>query len=208
MLKHQVIPLNNRQLQHTKVYASRCDTFDLLPTNGICMEVGVAFGDFSDFICQKLSPRKFHAVDKFSATYEKQFFGEQRFGPDDNHESFYAKRFKKLIEQGVVQMHKGLSWEIISDFPDNYFDFVYIDAGHAYEFVKKDIQAVYPKMKPGSYIQFNDYTLYDYIGKMEYGIVQAVNEFLHEYNYGITAICIVPNGFHDVLVKLDPLPTT
>jgi hypothetical protein len=50
------------------------------------------------------------------------------------------------------------SSEIASKIFNNHsLDFVYIDANHAYEFVKQDIELWYPKVKPGGWIMGHDY---------------------------------------------------
>jgi hypothetical protein len=36
-------------------------------------------------------------------------------------------------------------------------DFIYIDANHAYDFVKEDIECWYPKVKPGGWVMGHDY---------------------------------------------------
>ena len=54
-------------------------------------------------------------------------------------------------------------------FPDNYFDFVFIDADHRYDFVKADIQAWLPKVKKGGWICGHDYPNAP-------GVIQAVDE--------------------------------
>jgi len=42
-----------------------------------------------------------------------------------------------------------LSIEASSLFPDDYFDWIYIDALHTYEGVRDDIQYCWPRLKPG-----------------------------------------------------------
>ena len=42
-------------------------------------------------------------------------------------------------------------------FPDESLDFAYIDANHAYEFVKEDITKWWPKVKPGGWLCGHDY---------------------------------------------------
>jgi hypothetical protein len=50
------------------------------------------------------------------------------------------------------------SSEIASNmFQDESLDFVYIDANHAYDFVKQDIELWYPKVKKGGYLWGHDY---------------------------------------------------
>ena len=59
-------------------------------------------------------------------------------------------------------------------FEDNSLDFVFIDASHEYEDVKKDIAAWLPKVKIGGVIAGHDY----YLGDTDYfpGVKQAVHE--------------------------------
>lgn len=55
-------------------------------------------------------------------------------------------------------------------YPDEFFDIVYIDASHEYEFVKQDILNWLPKVKKGGIICGDDY-IWGWPG-----VVQAVNE--------------------------------
>lgn len=55
------------------------------------------------------------------------------------------------------------SSEIASNFfEDESLDFVYIDANHAYEFVKQDIQLWFPKVKKGGLVMGHDYLKIDW----------------------------------------------
>lgn len=48
--------------------------------------------------------------------------------------------------------------ELAADyFPDNYFSFVYVDAGHEYDHVIRDIQAWLPKVEVGGVLGGHDY---------------------------------------------------
>lgn len=52
----------------------------------------------------------------------------------------------------------GNSWEIATKFEDNSLDFVFIDACHEYEPLKKDILAWMSKIKAGGILAGHDYT--------------------------------------------------
>ncbi len=59
-------------------------------------------------------------------------------------------------------------------FEDNYFDFIYIDANHTYEFVKNDINLWWKKIKINGYISGHDYF------NSWQGVISAVNEFVEK----------------------------
>lgn len=65
---------------------------------------------------------------------------------------------------------RGISWEMADEVKDNSLDFIFIDADHAYESVKKDIMAWTPKLKPGGLLSGHDLD--------HSGVEQAVNELL------------------------------
>ena len=67
-------------------------------------------------------------------------------------------------------MIKSCSWEAATLFEDNSVDFVFIDADHQYESVKKDITAWYPKIKIGGIMSGHDYI-------SKFGVADAVNSF-------------------------------
>jgi len=65
-------------------------------------------------------------------------------------------------------------------FPDGYFDFVYIDAGHDYENVMKDLTAWFPKVRKGGLICGDDFVdgIIEWNGKFtSFDVKRAVTEF-------------------------------
>lgn len=70
------------------------------------------------------------------------------------------------------------SLDAVSLYENRSLDFIFIDASHEYEDVKKDIIAWYPKLKLGGIIAGHDYTSYD-------GVKQAVDEILINKNLNI-----------------------
>ncbi len=59
------------------------------------------------------------------------------------------------VDMDIV-VYSGDSHVIAEEFNDGAFDFVYIDADHSYEAVKRDIAAWLPKIKPGGIIAGHD----------------------------------------------------
>ncbi len=81
------------------------------------------------------------------------------------------ENFKKLVaDKPFVQIIRDYSTNASEYFPDNYFDFVYIDADHTYEASYSDITNWYPKIKPGKFLVGHDYIT-------SFGVIDAVNKF-------------------------------
>ncbi len=57
----------------------------------------------------------------------------------------------------IIKPVKSISWEAAKLYEDNSLDFVFIDAAHDYESVKKDVTAWLPKVKIGGIIAGHDY---------------------------------------------------
>jgi hypothetical protein len=67
----------------------------------------------------------------------------------------------------------GCSWEMGKNVTDNSLDFVFIDADHHYEPVKRDIIAWAPKLKPGGMISGHDIHINT--------VLQAVQELIPDF---------------------------
>ena len=83
--------------------------------------------------------------------------------------------FIKNIEpvKHIINPIVSNSWEAASLYEDHSLDFVWLDAGHDYEDIKKDIAAWYPKVKIGGTIAGHDFTTAP-------GVSQAVREYFNK----------------------------
>ena len=66
------------------------------------------------------------------------------------------------------------SEEAAQQVPDESLDFVFIDANHAYEYVKQDIELWMPKLRPGGLVSGHDYE--NDTTKPSWGVKKAVDE--------------------------------
>jgi predicted O-methyltransferase YrrM len=86
------------------------------------------------------------------------------------------KKYVKKFEHKIINL-RMTSVEASKKVSDNSLDFVFIDANHAYEYIKEDILAWMPKVKKGGLISGHDYSIDNEIHD-GYGVVTAVNELL------------------------------
>lgn len=73
----------------------------------------------------------------------------------------------------IINIIKSISWDAASLYSDQSLDFVFIDAGHDYESVFKDLNAWYPKIKNGGIFAGHDY-------HYNCGVFPAVNDFFKD----------------------------
>lgn len=123
-----------------------------VPERGVMIEVGSLAG-FST----KLFSRHFdrvYSVDPYAPGYDDRY--------DQNSERFRLHLARDLFtirfldEPGVVQYRESSS-EACARFEDRSVDFVYVDAGHTFEDVDRDIRCWSPKVKQGGYIAGDDF---------------------------------------------------
>ena len=179
-----------------RLFASRFDLLDhiktLVKVDPVIAEVGVFHGHFSEKLLSVLKPTTLHLLDTFNTHdhISEKFSAFQ-------HLNYVSKRFEEQIEEGQVVIHQGISWDELAKLDGCSLDYIYIDADHTYESVKKDIKASIPKMRPGSIIHFNDYT-----NAYGYGVLEAINEFLEESpNISLIGMSLDRSGYHDLAVQ-------
>jgi len=78
-----------------------------------------------------------------------------------------------------VQVIKNYSPLAAKEFPDGYFDFVYIDGDHTYPGVWIDLCEWFPKVRSGGVLAGHDFFEYTF-GEVKFGIVEAVTKFIRE----------------------------
>jgi len=156
-----------------------------MPKNGVCAEIGVYEGKFSERIVNYTQPKQLHLIDPWhfeeSEDYKKSFYGGETGGGqrkmDERFEHVKAM-FGPQIADGSVVVHRCESGKAAPEFPDGHFDWVYLDGNHLYEFVLEDLHKFLPKVRPGGYICGDDY--HDRPVWFEAGVKRAVDEFVSQ----------------------------
>jgi hypothetical protein len=185
-------------VEGAKLYANRCEMIKRLgcPKRGVIAEVGVAAGDFSDFLIQNLDPERFIAVDLFQMDRNPVIWGipQEVLFKGMGQLDYYRHRFQSTGDR-ITILH-GNSHQVMQGLPDASIDLIYVDAGHEYENVSMDIQVCERKIKPSGTIVFNDYVLYE-----DYGVVQGVNEMLAKGGWKVVGFALQRHMFCDIAVR-------
>lgn len=155
---------------------------EMMPKGACCLEIGTWKGDFSAQIIEVTRPAQLHLVDPWKceegSVYEEAWYGEKKSGGQAAMDAIYqgvCERFREEINAGVVHVHREYSDRACSAFEDGFFDWIYIDGNHLYEFVKADLENYFPKVRPGGFISGDDYLEG---GWWKGGVKKAVDEFV------------------------------
>ena len=182
-LNEKSVRLQEKHLKNLKVLPDRRSLLARMPKHGVVAEVGVAEGDFSEAILELCEPEKLHLIDAWelpSALYSGEAYQK------------VSTRFAEQIAMGTVVMQRGWSWEKIGQFSDGSLHWAYLDAGHNYESIKKDLAATLSKLKPGGIISGHDYVKWS-CQTGRFGVVEAVNEFCIEHDFEMLYLTLEQN---------------
>lgn len=165
---------------------------ELMPKSSICAEIGVHTGRFSEKILSVVRPRELHLIDPWkhetSGQFEDALYGGKADAGQQEMDARYRsvrERFAEGIRNGQVKVHRGYSSDVLTTFPDGYFDWVYIDGNHLYEGVMQDLTLALAKTKPGGYVTGDDYGRE---GWWEGGVERAVDEFCRAHPVDLVTI--------------------
>lgn len=169
----------------------RADILSRIPIGSICAEVGVWKGDFSAQILKVVSPKKLYLIDPWKShpQYQSSWYRCSQLEMDKT----YEKVVERFVNENAVDVCRLSSVKAASQFPDLYFDFIYIDGNHLYEFVKKDIESYFPKLKHGGIMVGDDYGDQ---GWWKDGVTDAFDEFKSSFLLDKTVL-----GNHIILRK-------
>lgn len=96
--------------------------------------------------------------------------------------------------KNLINPIKMLSLDAVNLYGDKTLDFIFIDASHEYEDVKRDIIAWLPKLKIGGILAGHDYGVFD-------GVTRAVNEIFQTHEIEISESCFIykkENNFKNI----------
>lgn len=94
-------------------------------------------------------------------------------------------QFKKrtLHLKSKIEHINKTSDEASNIFGDNFFDVIYIDGNHNYEYIKRDLDFAMRVVKNNGFICGHDYSV------NHIGVKNAVDELLSKFNYKMETFC-------------------
>jgi len=166
--------------ESVRMFGSRGELLRAVPlsSGAVLAELGVWKGSFSRLLLDHFKPSTLHLFDL----------------------SF------DLLDPAVranpaVRLHEGDSGTAITALPDGSLDLAYVDGDHSYAGARRDLFGILPKVKPGGYIQINDYTPWSVLSGFPYGVMANVNELLNSGAGKVVGFAWHAFGHHDVLIR-------
>ena len=160
-----------------RVFVDRFAMMRALAVGPLGCEVGVDHGKFSRFMLDELPLTHLDLVDLLPERCAQDVRDDPR-----------------------VTFHAGDSATLVSGFPRNHYDWIYIDGDHRHAGVQRDIDAALPRVKPGGILFFNDYTSWSVNYAEPYGVIPAVNTLVNA-GHDIIGLGLAPSGFMDIAVR-------
>jgi len=145
--------------QNGRLLPDRRHLLDCLPAGATVAEVGVAKGAFSREIIDHTAPEVLHLID---AWHVDRYRGAPRQ---------VRKRLAREIDIGQVQIHRGLSTEVLARFPAASLDWVYIDTNHTYETTLKELRLCDRLLGPEGRIAGHDFCPGNVVKPVVYGVI-------------------------------------
>jgi len=120
-----------------------------LGLKGEAVEIGVRDGDFSKWILDNWDGQRLHMVDPWMKQ-DGVLYNDVSNRDQAHQDSLYegVKGWMEANHPTRHALHRAYSVDAAAAFPDETFDFVYVDARHDYAGVMEDLRAWWPQPQP------------------------------------------------------------
>ena len=162
----------------------------MMPKGSICAEIGVWKGDFSQRILDITKPLELHLIDPWEVQpdFPTRWYGGTKASDQTDMDEIFDSVRDRFSGNPEVSLHRNHSEIAHSDFPDDFFDWVYVDGNHDYDFVKADLEAYLTKVKTGGYLTGDDYLQPSRENPQQIPVKEAVSDIVSENNVKIRKI--------------------
>lgn len=128
-------------------------------------EIGVYLGYYSRVLLDNIPGLTLYSIDSWDRNKTR--------------ERAFQVALETLGQYNGANLIKGESVPVAETFEDESLDFVFIDADHSYNAVKKDLEAWYPKVRVGGIVSGHDYFESP---RKTVQVIPAVDEFVAKHN--------------------------
>ncbi len=135
--------------------ADRWTIFGSLPKGGVGAEVGVAWCSFSKDIIRLAEPSLFYLVDCWETQPYSVCGDDAANTGQESKDAQYYQALQFFMTDPKVRVIKAFSEKVGPLFPEEYFDWVYIDPNHMRAY--QDCTVWWPKIKKGGFLIGDDY---------------------------------------------------
>lgn len=160
---------------------NRSELLMMLPTNSIGVELGVYNGDFSEEILKTVNPKILYLVDVWKNI--DLGYNDKLMVNDKKQLRRYREVTKKFLDESRVRIIRDYTTCIEEIFSSGSLDWSYIDADHSYKGCLRDLEASDLVVKESGFILGHDYE-----PASNFGVIEAVNEFVKNKNYYLSLI--------------------
>jgi hypothetical protein len=170
------------RLARCRMLSNREELIHEMPDHGHVVEVGTQTGLFAHFILSRRPNVRLVTIDL-------------------DYSRFARESLQPFIQTGRLTTVEGISWEELARFPEDYFSWIYVDASHALENVRRDLEVARTRVAVGGYLVCNDYTIWSPFEATPYGVMPAVNELVAQHDFDVTHFALHPFGYHDIALR-------
>ncbi len=154
--------------------------FEKEKTGIIGLEIGVATGTNAERINKFIDLSEMWLIDPWASQNNR---AADRGDNNGTHNKAFEETNRRFGTNDKFKIIKNFAADVVDQFSDEYFDFIYIDGDHSYEGCKKDLDLYYPKLKEGGFFGGHDFTgSPKSLRKKGFGVQKAACEFLTEHN--------------------------
>jgi hypothetical protein len=182
--------LSERHIKNLTALTNREEMLKLLPKNGVVAELGVDEGSFSQKIIEISCPKKLFLVDVWGSARYNKMKQEQ-----------VEKLFSDELAIGKVEICLGFSTEVVKNFNEELFDWIYIDTDHSYKTTIAELESYRTKLKANGIIAGHDFRIGNWNGMVRYGVIEAVYEFCVKYDWELIYITMENVDFPSFAIR-------